>query len=174
MTSFLGDLDNDTSGFDAPHAGHDMTGQLTTADDAKRFIMAGKATVTLVSKKTNARFTYRVVAARDKDTGELSPDGTLFVGLLRGADNTADYSYVGRISRDVFWPGRKYPKPHDVGPNAPSMLAFKWAWGQLAHGVMPEMLEVWHEGACGRCGRKLTVPSSIASGFGPECIKHVG
>jgi len=32
---------------------------------------------------------------------------------------------------------------------------------------------VFHEGACGRCGRTLTVPESIASGFGPECIRYV-
>ena len=35
------------------------------------------------------------------------------------------------------------------------------------------MLEVWHEGRCGRCNRALTVPESIASGIGPECAKHV-
>jgi hypothetical protein len=30
---------------------------------------------------------------------------------------------------------------------------------------------VWHEGSCARCGKKLTVPESIESGFGPECVK---
>jgi len=30
-------------------------------------------------------------------------------------------------------------------------------------------LEIWHEGRCGRCNRKLTVPASIALGIGPEC-----
>ena len=29
-------------------------------------------------------------------------------------------------------------------------------------------LEVWHEGRCGKCGRKLIVPESIARGIGPE------
>jgi hypothetical protein len=31
--------------------------------------------------------------------------------------------------------------------------------------------EVWHEGKCGKCGRALTVPSSILTGIGPECSK---
>ena len=31
----------------------------------------------------------------------------------------------------------------------------------------------WHEGRCGRCGRKLTVPESIEAGYGPECINLV-
>ncbi len=34
---------------------------------------------------------------------------------------------------------------------------------------MPEQLEVWHEGCCGKCGRKLTDAESIARGIGPEC-----
>jgi hypothetical protein len=38
---------------------------------------------------------------------------------------------------------------------------------------LPESLEIWHEGSCLRCGRKLTVPESIESGYGPECIKSV-
>jgi hypothetical protein len=29
------------------------------------------------------------------------------------------------------------------------------------------------EGRCGKCGRTLTVPSSIATGLGPECIKSI-
>jgi hypothetical protein len=122
--------------------------------------------VTLVSVKTGTRFTYRVSAA---------PEGeALFVGLLSGPDNTSDYKYMGRISRGVFWAGRKIPRPHDVGASAPSSKAFAWAWRALSRGVLPDELEVWHEGRCGRCARKLTVPASIASGFGPECIGKIG
>jgi Family of unknown function (DUF6011) len=151
-----------------------LNGMFDTAAAARAFMRAGNATVTLVSKKTGARFTYRVSEARDKETGKRTGDGTLFVGVLRGADNTSDYGYLGRISRDVFWQGRKYPKADDISANAPSALAFAWAWRKLASGDMPEALEIWHEGKCGRCGRKLTVPSSIASGFGPECIGKIG
>jgi hypothetical protein len=44
---------------------------------------------------------------------------------------------------------------------------------KLAIKVRMNAVEFWHEGKCGRCNRKLTVPSSIESGFGPECINHV-
>jgi hypothetical protein len=37
-------------------------------------------------------------------------------------------------------------------------------------GILGATLEFWHEGRCGRCGRRLTVPDSIASGYGPECV----
>lgn len=144
----------------------DMRGQFSTAHDARAFMLAGKAIVTLVSKKTGTRFTYRVAQGNN----------VLFVGLLNGPDNTEDYKYLGRITQEgTFWCGRKTPRVGDIHPGAPSAQAFSWAWAKLAAGVLPETLEIWHEGKCGRCGRRLTVPESIAQGFGfgPECVRHV-
>jgi hypothetical protein len=143
-----------------------MQGQLTTARTAAQFMTAGKATVTLVSEKTGTRFTYKITAAEDSDV--------FFVGLLTGPDNESNYAYLGRIARGVFWQGRKVPRAGDVSRDAPSSKAFDWAWRALAKGTMPAQLQIWHEGQCGRCGRKLTVPESIASGFGPECIGKLG
>jgi Family of unknown function (DUF6011) len=162
---FAGLDDNLDSDLPPAAADADMRGRLHSAADAGRFMLAGKSTVTLVSQKTGARFTYRISA---------TPDGAAyFVGLLSGPDNNADYKYLGRISRGIFWPGRKVPKPGDISRDAPSARAFDWAWRALARGTMPEQLEIWHEGRCGRCGRKLTVPESIAQGFGPECVTRI-
>jgi hypothetical protein len=153
--------------FDLPAAVEPAAdGQITSAADAKRFISAGKAVVTLKSKKTGNRFTYRVSASEDKQA--------LFVGLLTGPSNDADYKYIGRIARDIFWVGRKVPRPGDVSRDAPSVRAFEWTWKQLVRGQLPDQLEVWHEGRCGRCARRLTVPESIRSGFGPECAGKLG
>ena len=44
------------------------------------------------------------------------------------------------------------------------------AWQGAA---LPEGYEARHEGRCARCGRALTVPESIDSGFGPECARKV-
>jgi len=142
------------------------TAKFTTVAAARAFLLGGNATVTLVSTKTGTRFTYKI---RANDEGDV-----FFVSLLSGPDNESDYRYLGRIARGVFWQGRKVPKPGDVGADAPSSLAFKWAWERLCKGVMLDSLEIWHEGRCGRCNRKLTVPASIASGFGPECAGKVG
>ena len=138
----------------------------TTAADARGFMIAGNATVTLVSKKTGTRFTYKI---RASDDGEV-----FFISLLNGPDNTADFKYLGRIARSIFWQGRKVPKPGDITADAPSSKAFKWAWDAIINDVLPPQLEIWHEGRCGRCNRKLTVPSSIASGLGPECAEKEG
>jgi len=143
------------------------TARFQTAVAARAFLLGGHATVTLVSKASGTRYTYRV---RASDAGD-----TFFVSLLGGPDNEADYRYLGRIdNQGRFWAGRRIPQAGDVGRDAPSSKAFDWAWGHLKNDVLPVKLEIWHEGRCGRCNRKLTVPSSIASGVGPECAGKVG
>jgi len=141
------------------------TAKFSSAADALTFMTAGNATITLVSVKTGTRFTYKFRKAED------SP--TIFISLLNGPDNEADYKYLGRIA-DRLWIGRRVPKPGDISPDAPSAKALAWAWAALNRGEIPSQLEIWHEGRCGRCNRKLTVPSSIASGMGPECAGKGG
>jgi hypothetical protein len=140
---------------------------------ATRFMLGGNATVTIRSKATGTRFTYKLRTA--KGDGRPQPRGLpTFVGLLSGPNNDADYQYMGHIfpTQGLFWPAK--PGKSRVTSDAPSFKAFAWTWGQLIKGKIPEQMEVWHEARCGRCGRKLTVPESIESGFGPECIGKIG
>ena len=124
-----------------------------TAESALAFMLGGNATLTLVSNKTQTRFTYKVSANR-------ADSAMHFVSLLRGADNESDYSYLGRIAANgELYIGRKTPKAGDIGRDAPSALAFDYAYQWLTkRNAIPPLLEVWHEGRCGRCNRKLTVP----------------
>lgn len=169
MTSRMNDIFDDLAddlGDTHEHEPEPLHGKLADAAAARRFIRAGKAVVTLRSLKTGNHFTYKI---------GISDDGNChFVHVLIGPDNSRDYKYLGRIARDVFWLGRKVPRPGDIGPDAPSAKAFAWTWRQLVRDVMPVNLEIWHEGMCGRCGRRLTVPESVASGFGPECLGKLG
>lgn len=149
---------------------------LTRVDDIQKFILAGNATITLVSKKTSQRFTYKIKRAVD-DNG--APRDFWFVSVLRGPDNEEDYSYLGYINNKLhYWYGLKSKIHADSG----SSKGFEWFYTLLKDADNNNMdyrdalfagLEVWHEGKCGRCGRKLTVPTSILSGFGPECINYV-
>jgi hypothetical protein len=134
----------------------------TNAQDTRSFVQAGNARLTIVSKKTGTRFTYRVRRPAD--------DKPWFVQVLTGSDNEGDYTFFGTIfANGEFRHARRTP----IGPEAPSAVGFAWFWSHLAKGNLPETIEVHHEGRCGRCGRALTVPSSIESGFGPECINHL-
>jgi len=146
------------------HKHEDFRGEFHDAATARQYIRAGKATITIRSKRTGTRFTYRCTLSDD--------ESCVFVGVLAGPDNYASYKYLGRIAREIFWRGRKVPKPNDIARDAPSMIAFDWTWSKLLKDEMPKDLEIWHEGFCGRCGHKLTVPESIARGIGPDCWKR--
>ena len=61
---------------------------------------------------------------------------------------------------------------HNVSDPAPR--AFQYLLDYMGGKTEAKSLEIWHEGRCGRCGRKLTVPSSIESGIGPECASKLG
>jgi hypothetical protein len=165
MTDFFAAFENDDLS-PIERAVEPMRGKLTDAVTARQYMRAGNATVTLKSKKTETRFTYRL---RASDDGNAT-----FVGVLTGSDNESQYSYLGRIWRDVFYQGRRVPRAGDITSDAPSMKAFAWTWKQLVQGKLPDSLEIYHEGSCGRCGRKLTVPESIARGIGPECYSKMG
>ena len=146
-----------------------MSTPFTSAQDVRKFVLGGNARFTIESAATGTRFTYKVVATDDAPGAK---PGVFFVSLLSGPDNESDYQYVGIIPQDDPLSFRLTMKSR-VGEGAPSVIAFKWFWWQIGQGRLPASLRVWHEGSCGRCGRTLTVPESIASGFGPECINHV-
>lgn len=61
-----------------------------------------------------------------------------------------------------------------ITAEAPSVKGFVFFWNAIAAGKMPCSMTVRHEGKCGRCGRKLTVPESIDRGIGPECAGKMG
>jgi hypothetical protein len=134
------------------------------------FATAGDARLTLVSGKTGQRYTFRVSAPDEDPNRPRAP--IWFVSLLTGSDNGSDYSYFGNIklrqSGHFFEVGRKSRLQATSTP----VRAFAWFWANLQRGVVPAELEVWSEGRCCRCGRTLTVPSSVESGWGPECVKY--
>jgi hypothetical protein len=156
----------------ADHAADDKRGPLLTVEAVRRYALAGKSRLTIVSNKTKARFTFQISAPKPDANGRV--DDVFFVALLSGPDNTKDYRYVGRISRGIFWAGAKVMKPSYVSPEAPSSKGFAYVWRAIMRGDMPADCTIWHESNCGRCGRALTVPSSVSQGFGPECANKIG
>lgn len=162
--------------------------KLGTAKHALKFILAGNATFTLRSVKTGTRFTYRVTRVccdackKSWAYGGIGPTsckdcpchtqpGKYFVGVLSGPDNTRDYRYLGMLSTDES--GRAaIHSTRNSKVSGPSAVAIAWFLSKISADVLPDDVEVWHAGSCGMCGRKLTVPSSIAIGIGPDCFER--
>lgn len=140
----------------------DMRGQLTESSHVETYALAGNATITVKSLKTGQHFTYRI---RQPKTA----DGIWFVSLMNGPDNESNYAYIGQVYADKrYQHGRK----SKISADSPAARAFNWLWQVVRAGKLDAVpVEVWHEGRCGRCNRKLTVPESVERGLGPECAK---
>lgn len=129
---------------------------------AKQFILAGNSTFTVVSKISNKRFTFKI----QKGKKEGAPH---FVKFMDGTDNESSFQFIGSIfQKDTY---RHSTKAHTT-EDSTVVKTFKWLFNIL-NGTFDEskfnLIEFWHEGKCGHCGRKLTVPSSVKSGIGPSC-----
>ena len=109
-----------------------------------------------------------MIDVKENEDGTMTP---YFVSVLTGPDNWANYTYLGVIfDNGTFVHGKK----SRIGKDAKSYKCFKWFWEQVnGEGLKLNLVEVWHEGKCGVCGRKLTVPESIESGLGPVCERKV-
>ena len=124
--------------------------------DALKFIFAGNSTFTLLNSETENRFTYRVKKAKDSNL--------FFLSVLTGSEQ---YSYLGTISNGNYKHGNK----SNFTAGFQSEKVFSYVLNKLKTESLPECIEIWHEGKCGKCNRPLTVPSSIENGIGPECFK---
>ena len=135
-----------------------MSGHKLNNSHALKFMFAGNSTFTVVNTKTENRFTFKVKKSKDKDSN------IFFVSVLTGTDT---YTYLGTVIEGVYRHGKKSA----VSSQAQSVKVFDYVLNKLKLGKLQDFVEVWHEGTCGKCGRALTVPSSILNGLGPECIK---
>ena len=131
--------------------------------DALNFLFGGKATLTVRNTNSSNRFTYQVKRAKGNN-----PNRPYFVSVMTGTDNETSFTYLGTIFDEKnFVHGKK----SRINKDADSYKVFEWLFGKLLNKTSFTTTEVWHEGCCARCGRKLTVPESIEHGYGPECFK---
>jgi len=132
--------------------------KITETKEALKFMFAGKSIFTFVNTKTNNRFTFKIKQAKDSNL--------FFVSVLT---NPETYTYIGTCIEGNY----KHGKKSNISSDAQSVKVFEFMLNRLKSDNLPDFLEVWHEGFCGKCGRRLTVPSSILTGIGPECIKKL-
>lgn len=184
---------------DAPNA--TMRGAIKAPTLLLMHLLAGRSILTVKSRRTGDYFTFRFsrpdfddhngyvqqnYQAR-KDKGR--PIWVSVYGGPRGgyvqnqADLRAGWSFLGTI-----WPTGLDSVPESqtfafrrstkskVSDTDPAMRACAWIAKRLPKRVdeLMEQGEWWHEGVCGRCGRRLTVPESIEMGFGPDCLEKMG
>lgn len=138
-----------------------------TTISPRQYVTAGNATFTVLSKRTNNRFTFRVRAPREGLPGRPVP---LFVQVLTGCDNESDYTFLGSLfGRREYRHGAR----SQISPNAKSAQAFEWFWRNI-DAIPAAQAEFIPSSRCCCCNRTLTTPESCALGYGPECAKKLG
>ena len=132
------------------------------------FVLSGKSLFTLFNKETGNYFTFKVT--KIKEEKKSSAADIWFVSYFSGTENDADssYTFFGTIfDNGVF----RLSKKKDHLKDKQAVKVFTWFW-ELKESL-PDQVKVFHEGRCGRCGRPLTTPKSIMSGYGPSCYKSI-
>lgn len=136
----------------------------------KPFVLAGRAVFTIELPADYAKdkglpphLTYKVRRSKD---GKV-----YFLSKRMGAT----YEYVGLLEPDT---ATVRTTKKSVLPTTDLSVrlverTLRRLWANDAAAVAAAGFDVHHEGQCGRCGRKLTVPESIEHGIGPECAKAV-
>ena len=132
-----------------------ITGLKQIAD----FVLAGRAKFTIVDTKTKERCRYRVNTPKNATSpvwfGSVYDNSKYKYSIMKGG-----------------------PRNFPAGFTAKSLVGFNDLRAKYLMALfrkietnveLPSHIEVWHEGYCGKCGRKLTRPESMKIGLGPEC-----
>ena len=128
------------------------------------FIKAGRAVFT-IENETGQHYTFKV--KKDKSAPPLNPK--FFVELR----TSSDYTYLGMMFSNYKVVPTKASK---LDRTSIPMRAFNFAIRCiLGKQELPHGYKIRHEGKCAACGRELTEPESLTTGFGPVCrAKHLG
>ena len=125
-----------------------------------KFVLGGKAIFT-VSNDKGEHFTFKINKHREKDM--------FFANVLSGGNGV--YSYMGLFNKNthIVHKGAK-----GMSSTTKSVKVLEWAM-KVVDGktTLPNGYDIQHEGMCARCGRPLTDPKSIKSGFGSTCINKI-
>lgn len=125
------------------------------------FVFGGKSIFTVLNTATGNRFTYKLTRKKNIEEGK---EDVIFVKVLSGSDNYSDYTFIGTIFGKKTY--KHSPKSY-FGADCQSSKVIDWLVKNIDR--LPTQVEVWHEGKCGICGKKLTDTDSLRIGIGPKC-----
>lgn len=132
----------------------------------KDFFYAGKAEFTAHNEHTGNRVTFYVTKSNNKGYRE----DVYFVSCRVLGDHQNGKVFVGTIFNKTYF---SHSKKSPLRSEHYAVRAVQWFIDNFKELENMEYFKIYHVGNCCKCGRKLTVPDSIASGFGPDCIKSI-
>jgi len=123
-------------------------------ENLAKALIAGNAMITVQSNRTGVHKTYHIYRVNDT-----------YLRVKYGAKHGKILGNIRYVDVDpIFFSSRSDEETR----------AFEWLFrNQFNIKKLSEQVKLYHDGSCLRCGRRLTTPESIESGYGPKCIKHV-
>ena len=158
------EIDNDLIGLELEQGQIDLS-------EAIKYIIAGKCIFTFVNTKSfpHTHITFKCTAAKDRNNKVNR--NLYFLSALCGPDNTKDYKYFAMIRIIDNKPIYEFAEKSKLSRDSKMVAAFEYIWGNLIVGNKFGFLEMYYSSHCCRCGRVLTVETSIKAGFGAYCAK---
>jgi hypothetical protein len=157
-----------------PVSAHLPTGQPSTVAQAPAPVQAQAHDTSY--KVPNGTYTiidpvdgsYRTLRLEDRTFGTYK-EGEQVLSYLSGSDNTTNYTGFAFVWGDNMRMWRRFDGNLSLAQAATVLLQYgkqEYIDAGLRYAVA--------SGNCWRCGRTLTVPTSLAHGVGPECAKILG
>lgn len=170
-----------------PMLAHTMAGRLINKKAIQDFVFAGNAVFTIRNTDTGDRFTFKVTRSKTIShkyyvKNLRGPGIYMVIGTIMGHDKnfytTEDWkAKVNMAVRNfiTLHPGQPFPYEDYNRKNMPESvkLFIKFLTWYKSKEEKIAKHEIWHEGVCARCGRKLTDPSSIERGMGLLCANLI-
>ncbi len=157
------------------------TGAITMNAVNKTWLISGEAIFTVEIPEDHRpegkqqHYTFKIVKA---EPNERYPNPAWFAKVFVGPDNTNDdhYLYLGKLNDHL---GRveltkKSALPRDSYRLRLLNKILNCVWMDDHHAFEHFGFQLHHEGMCGCCGKKLTVPLSVETGYGEICFARLG
>lgn len=155
-----------------PLAHADLRARLS-GEVALSALTAGRAVVSLRSQRTGEFRTYRV--SKFDTSPHFSVDYRVVAGLNRDDDGRVTLRLDGWTRIGILYVNdegvpHRFVRNMKTPVNSITIDGFHWMVDRLVNKTWDdEKAEIWHEGQCCKCGRRLTDPESIRLALGPIC-----
>ena len=133
------------------------------ADKLNAYLLAGNAVVTLEAPSgTNHTYLYQ------KPKTDSFPEDIRFVYTLH---SDMSQHYIGMIEMDKFRLTRnsRFGSDTDIVKGAVYIENMR----KNQQFLQSSPMRIYHQGTCGKCGRKLSGEKSVKLGLGRKCIKRL-
>ena len=148
-----------------PLAHADLRARLS-GEVALSALTAGRAIVSLRSQRTGEFRTYRV--SKFDTSPHFSVDYRVVNGL--GVYRVDGWTRIGVLYVNDEGIPHRFVRNMKTSVDSVTIDGFFWMVDRLVNKTWDdEKAEIWHEGQCCKCGRRLTDPESIRLALGPIC-----